>query len=438
MLEPSAHNIIGKVHNTSKYFVVNLLSGNADWLSAQEAETLREGRADEAGGFVERGYLVEREDEERRSREAYLDFLDDRDHDEVQVFFVPWYGCNFACDYCYQHPYGSAPELPSEELLDAFFAYLDEQLAGRRKYLTLFGGEPLLPGEGHRRVIRGFVQRAATRQLELAVVSNGYLLEDYLDELTIAKVRELQVTLDGPQAVHDARRPLAGGGGSFERIVAGVDAALKRDLPVNLRVVLDRENLPSLPALARFAVERGWTASPLFKTQLGRNYELHHCHAKRERLFSRFELYAALFELQQRHPEILAFHRPAYSISRFLFDNDSLPPPLFDSCSGCKTEWAFDHSGRIFSCTATVGKDGEELGRFWPSVERDEDAIADWQDRDVLAIEQCRSCALRLACGGGCASLARNRCGELHAPDCRPIRELLELGMAAYGPQEES
>jgi uncharacterized protein len=136
------------------------------------------------------------------------------------------------------------------------------------------------------------------------------------------------------------------------------------------------------------------------------------------------------------HPEIMEFHRPAFSISKFLFDEGELPDPLFDSCPGTKTEWAFDYTGKIYSCTATVGKAGEELGTFYPELELDSDQIEEWESRDVLAIPECKTCNLRLACGGGCASVARNQYGELHKPDCRPVEELISLGIAHYFKKE--
>jgi uncharacterized protein len=134
----------------------------------------------------------------------------------------------------------------------------------------------------------------------------------------------------------------------------------------------------------------------------------------------------------KEHPHIMEFHRPAYSVSKFLFDNGTLPDPLFDSCPGCKTEWAFDYTGKIYSCTATVGKPGEELGTFYPVISTDKEKINQWQQRDVLSIDACMKCNLRLACGGGCASVAYNHEKKLHAPDCRPVSELLELGISLY------
>ena len=274
-------------------------------------------------------------------------------------------------------------------------------------------------------------------KIHLAIVTNGYNLAEYVPVLSRGGIREVQVTLDGPEEVHNSRRALKGGQGTFGPIVSGIDAALEAGLPVNLRVVLDRDNINSLPELAGLAIEKGWTNSPLFKTQLGRNYELHYCQSQQSRLYSRIDLYKDLYDLIKRFPHLLQFHKPAFSVSKFLFENGELPDPLFDSCPGCKTEWAFDYTGRIYSCTATVGKRGEELGTFYPMVSLDKEKVELWQQRDVLSIDACTGCNLRLACGGGCASVAYNSENKLHAPDCRPVKELLEMGIGLYATSEK-
>lgn len=436
-LAPSRHNILGQVGGPHRWFIVNPLSRHADLLSRSEAEQIRAGAVADPAEWAAKGYLVDPDEEERRFRRAYLDFLAARAEDELQLFFAPWYACNFACGYCYQAPYETPREGLEPAVVDAFFAHVRRQFGARRKYLTLFGGEPLLPGERAREGIESIVRGAARDGLDLAVVTNGYTLESYLPLLTRASVRELQITLDGPQAVHDERRPLRGGGGTFDAVVRGVDAALEMDLPVNLRVVVDRRNLGDLPALADFARSRGWTAHPRFKTQLGRNYELHHCHGAPGQIYSRLELYQALYDFIRDHPQVLEFHRPAFSLSRFLYDHGELPDPLFDSCPATKTEWAFDYSGRIFGCTATVGKPGEVLGTFYPEATLDEGAVSQWEDRDVLAIDACRACSLQLACGGGCGAVSKNRTGRVASPDCRPVAGLLALGMATYFSKRE-
>jgi uncharacterized protein len=149
------------------------------------------------------------------------------------------------------------------------------------------------------------LQKSNEANLEVCFVTNGFWLEEYIDILSKGKIREIQVTLDGTASVHDKRRFLKGGGPTFDKIVQGIDACLVAKIPVNLRMVADKENIDDLPGLAKFAIDRKWTINHLFKTQLGRNYELHHCQATQEKLFSRISLYESIFEMIQDHPYIL-------------------------------------------------------------------------------------------------------------------------------------
>ena len=432
-MDYSKHNILSKLHERNEYFICNLLSGNVDLLSPEESEL----KNIDTEFLEEKGYVVDEQEEQLVYRNKYLDFLDARDGSEIQIFFVPTYACNFSCSYCYQEGYPAEVESLTKEVIDSFYAYVDTAFAGREKYITLFGGEPLLPGEQYKSLIAYFPKGARERGLDTAIVANGYYLTEYIELLEQGRIREIQVTLDGTEAVHNRRRPTKQGGASFKRIVQGIDAALDAGFPMNIRVVVDKENIYDLPALAEFAREKGWTDNPLVKTQMGRNYELHYCRSKQDHLFTRSELQQTLYDLVKDHPELLEFYRPAFSVSRFLYDNGTLPDPLYDSCPGCKTEWAFDYTGSIYSCTATVGKPGEQLGTFYPHVSLDEDQVERWEERDVTSIAGCAGCPVQLACGGGCAAVAKNNNGDLLTPDCRPVREELELGFSFYFPKKE-
>ena len=429
----SKHNIISRVKDSNDYFIVNLLSQNADIISSEEAEILqsdcKEAYPDQ---FIERGYIVDPKEEQKHYKQQYLEFIDARDNDEIQLFFVPTYACNFSCSYCYQDEYAAKAKPPDEKILDAFFAYVDTKFKNRNKYITVFGGEPLLNSRDHKSYIQKLLQKASERELDVAFVTNGYYLESYIDTLNSGRIREVQVTLDGTAETHDKRRMLRGGANTFNQIANGINQALKAGIAINLRMVIDKTNIDELPKLAQYAIESGWTQSPLFKTQLGRNYELHHCQSHEARLYSRINMYEDIYDLLKKYPHIKEFHKPAFSVAKYLFEQGTLPVPLFDSCPGTKTEWAFDYTGKVYSCTATVGKPGEELGTFYPKIELKEELIEEWEDRDILSIDKCTQCELRLACGGGCASVAKNNTGKINSPDCRPVKELLELGVGHY------
>lgn len=434
----SRHNIFSRINDSENYFLVNLLHGNADILSPEEGEMVneyllgKEIQPDFFESLVNKSYIVDEAAENKIFKLKYLDFIDDRDDEEIQLFFVPNYSCNFACTYCYQDEYTTAKQGLTTEVVDAFFNYIASEFVGKRKYITVFGGEPLLESPKQKELIKYLLSKAADAKLEVCFVTNGYTLTDYVDILRHASIREIQITLDGIGEMHDKRRFLKGGGATFNKIADGVDACLKNQLPVNLRMVIDKENVAGLSELAQFAIDRQWTENSLFKTQLGRNYELHHCQTSSDKLFSRISLYETVYEQVKLHPHILQFYKPAYSVAKFLSENGELPEPLFDACPACKSEWAFDFTGQIFSCTATVGKEGESLGTFYPSVTRKSDIISIWESRDVTSIAGCKNCSLQLACGGGCGSVAKNNSGSICSTDCRPVKELLELGFSAY------
>jgi uncharacterized protein len=435
----SKYNIFSKIRDSENYFITNLLTGNADILDVADVsrlDNIRKGVAGQDPEFEkelsEKGYLIGEADEAKLYRTRYLDFIDSRDKEEIQIFFVTNYSCNFACTYCYQDQYNNPHLELNNEIIDAFFSYVQNEFAGRKKYITIFGGEPLLTGKRQKDLIGYILRKSVESELGISFVTNGYSLAEYSEILKTGNIREVQVTLDGTEATHNSRRFLKGGDGTFSKIVSGIDSCLKNGIDINLRMVADKENINNLPELAQFAIDKGWTKSRFFKTQIGRNYELHHCQSSADKLFDRVSLFETVYELTKIHPQIAEFYKPAYSVAKFLSENGELPDPLFDACPACKTEWAFDYTGQIYSCTATVGKSDESLGTFYPHVTRNSSIIDEWERRDVTSIPECRECSVQLACGGGCGSVAKNRTGKICSSDCRPVMELLELGFAAY------
>ncbi len=444
----SSHAILAAVPGRDELLLVQPLSGQAALVEPEGAAALR-GLA--AGGSLTAslaedavraaGFVVDSAADDRAMLErARAEWSAEAAKTPTQLVVVPSFGCNLACTYCYQELFEPASAgLMSPEVIDAFFGYVDRHHAGEspRPYVTLFGGEPLRDTPAHRDRIGRFLSGARSRRLEVAVVTNGYDLSAYLPLLADGPVKEVQVTLDGPASVHDRRRPHATGQGTFDRIVAGVDGLVRAGIPVNLRVVTDRETLGALPELARFAAAKGWLDLPssAFKTQVGRNYDLFGCASRQDQgaLFDRVELWARYVELAEAHPELRRFHRPRFHGIGHLAESGELPAPNFDACPAAKKEWAFGPDGSIYGCTATVGHPAHRLGRFFPDIFRDERAIAGWTERSTLTIPKCQGCALAPVCGAGCGAVAWSQQGTQRAPDCRPVPQLYALGARFYG-----
>jgi uncharacterized protein len=133
----SKYNIFSKIKDSENYFIINLLSSNADIIDKDEADQIANGSYSNAEEYIQKGYLIDEETEKKIFNKKYLDFMDERERDEIQIFFVPWYTCNFSCSYCYQESYQSKNEPLTNEVIDAFFAYIDNEFRDRKKYITL-------------------------------------------------------------------------------------------------------------------------------------------------------------------------------------------------------------------------------------------------------------------------------------------------------------
>ncbi|HTW48427.1 MAG TPA: GTP 3',8-cyclase MoaA [Acidobacteriaceae bacterium] len=163
--------------------------------------------------------------------------------------------CNYRCVYCRTGNEGAQySELPMGDYLRLvrIFAGL-----GIEK-VRLTGGEPLL-----RRELVDFVRELAglrTRRgepLDLALTTNGHLLEGLARPLRDAGLSRITVSMDAVDAETFAR--ITRVPGSFERVVRGIRAAQRAGLePVKVNCVLLRGfNDEQIVPFAKFAREEG-------------------------------------------------------------------------------------------------------------------------------------------------------------------------------------
>jgi radical SAM protein with 4Fe4S-binding SPASM domain len=235
--------------------------------------------------------------------------------------------------------------------------------------------------------------------------------------------------------MHDSRRNNLAKTGTFEKVVAGMEKAVKNGIPINLRSVVDKQNVDNLVEMADFLDKKGWLDLPpnLFKTQIGRNYELFECYEMPEHLFTQVEMWSHVAKLMKEFPVLEKFHKPDFMGIRYLMETGEMYIPSFDTCPAGKTEWVFDLYGDIYGCTASCGREDLKLGTYWPEIKKNDEVIQTWKDRNVTNIDKCKECKFDVICGGGCGVIAANKNnGEILSHDCRPIQGIYDVGMNFY------
>ncbi len=164
--------------------------------------------------------------------------------------------CNYRCVYCRTGNEGAQySELPITDYVRLARIFVD---LGIEK-VRLTGGEPLLR-KGLIELIRELAKlrtRLSGDPLDLAVTTNGHLLEDQASRLKGAGLSRITVSMDAIDAETFAcitRVP-----GSFEKVQRGIQAAQKAGLgPVKVNcVVLRGFNDDQIVPFAKFSREHG-------------------------------------------------------------------------------------------------------------------------------------------------------------------------------------
>ncbi len=314
----------------------------------------------------------------------------------------PTLNCNFRCVYCYQH---HPPGVMTKDIQDLIVTYVENCDPKIEKlHVTWFGGEPLLGFP----VIERLTERFSSLPLSYnaSIITNGSKLSRKIGQ----KLAELQigwgqVTLDGPREIHDARRPLAGGRPSFDKVLTNITEAIP-NLSLSVRVNVDQRNIDTLPILLDqldTAGLRGRVAvyfAPVAPYTEVCTDVVTHCVSG-----------PSWAELQSRL-QLMVLERG--------YGSPSLPSAR---CHVCLADRASDlvivPSGKVFKCWNDVTNPSQAIFDFstmirTPKMEKN---LSGWMCWGPFNFPDCEKCSVLPLCMGGCPHIsinhARGSCKEL-------------------------
>jgi len=120
--------------------------------------------------------------------------------------------CNLRCKMCGQW---RRRDIYRKEILPlAKLKELIDDVGGFKPKIYLWGGEPLLYPE-----IGELLRYLREKKQYVILNTNGVLLERYAEAIVNSGVNGLDISLDGPAAIHDEIRQVEG---TFEKVMAGV------------------------------------------------------------------------------------------------------------------------------------------------------------------------------------------------------------------------
>jgi uncharacterized protein len=269
---------------------------------------------------------------------------------------------------------------------------------------------------------------AAGKTLTISLTTNGTLFTtEVLDFLRDHHVL-LSVSIDGPRELHDANRPYAGGAGSYDDIVEGLQALRSWGIAAGARVTLAPSQWHRIPEVFDHLVAKGFRevgiapASPITP-------ELLPTPEQEEALFRSFETLSLRFETAAASGRVLPFANLLDLLGRLHAGRVKGAP-----CGAGYGYLAMDAEGQFFLCHRLAGEPSFQVGdlEHGPDAQKLRDCLKQAvEPRQSL----CDACWARRICAGGCHyenHLRENLLGQPPGGSCDFVRRWLELGMRLY------
>jgi uncharacterized protein len=340
----------------------------------------------------------------------------------LALTIAPTLACNFACDYCFE---SRSSIVMSQETQDALIRFADHHLIRAEALrVSWFGGEPTLCFPLIEKLQCQLLELAQKHHTEIIpgqIITNAYLL----DEAKAQRLKDLQVvyaqvTIDGPKEVHDARRKLRNGKGTFDRIIENL-SAVAGVLNINVRINVDKENVASACEVAEILQEKGI----LSKVRVTFAQVLpsgHTCSDIRDRCYDNAGFAQTLVQIQNR-----LFSKGIHRVNSPRIGSGATCGAVADG------NFVVSPNGYLFRCWEDLSIDGEKsIGDLFSPVpnelqKQNLDAYNAW---DPFKMIECRSCGVLPICLGGCP-LSTLRDPEAVHGECAPwrynLKETIEL-----------
>jgi uncharacterized protein len=213
--------------------------------------------------LTEHGFVVPDRQTERRRLEDFFTSVRE-DGSELRVTVLTTLQCNFACDYCIQGDHGDYNKHAARMSLDTaaeVAGWCEERLdaVGPSTFaLTFFGGEPLLNLPVVYYLAERLWRACEARGVRMAIniITNGLLLTPaVVDRLQPFGLNGVKITLDGDRDTHNRMRPLRGGQGTFDKIIANIRQVADR-CRISIGGNFDESSIDAYPALLDFLREQ--------------------------------------------------------------------------------------------------------------------------------------------------------------------------------------
>lgn len=340
---------------------------------------------------------------------------------------APTMKCNMACKYCFEtlEEKVQAKKIMDKKTIKKLIEFVANFLKNGAKifHVTWFGGEPLLHPEIIEELSKEFIQLCDNSNAiySASIITNGTLLTENNAKMLIKyKVKRAQVTIDGPEVIHNERRPYSDGKGTFQDIFNNLKEVLEI-LPINLRVNIDKTNINDTHYFFSLITKEPWFDPNKLIIQygcVGNNTDSCKC------------------------PESIIidscfFQEKSLELNNYFIEKgakwDFFPSPQVGCAATSLFCYLVGTRGELYKCWNHLGVNSKIVGTIF----EDEIELSKLYIKYLMTgfenDEECQKCKMLPVCMGGCVELRmRWKDGKLKSKHCTMWKYNLEKTLSNF------
>jgi uncharacterized protein len=406
--------------------------------------------------LTQHGFLVADRASERASLDDFFTTFRE-DTSQLRVTVLTTLQCNFACGYCIQGDHGDYNRHAHKMSLETAAQVAEwterelDRLSPESLVVSFFGGEPLL----NLPVVYYLAERlhgaASARGVRVLVniITNGLLLTpEVVARLKPLGLNGVKITLDGDRETHDRQRPLRGGQGTFDRIIANI-RAIAGECRIAIGGNFDADSVETYPALLDFLASQDFAPhlsrvafKPVIRAKAATDIRAPQPLSSTVDGRRVFALTPVDSASGQRAPlggacmtatgagagnGTSACDSCHFVDDQMAFLREETRRRGFPTLDGvhmgpCEIHRRHAHTigpdGARYACPGFAGEPAQAIGHLVADRTTPAHAEAAARFDAVGAWRACGDCAFIPVCGGGCSVASHNEHGDLHTPTC--------------------
>ena len=367
-----------------------------DNLSPEEKETL-----------IKLGFLIQ--DAETEKQEM-LNFIDDLNaiNKKFKVIVVLNLDCNLACKYCFEGKRKGKLYM-TRKTADLFIDFVKNNILSNKEEIkiTFYGGEPLLSTDLIIYISERLKSPAEANGIKysFSLITNGTLLSaDIIKKLKLFGLTSADITLDGPENIHNSFRPFKSGRGTFDMIVRNIKDVCDM-INIHIGGNYTKDNYSEFPSLLDYLMDNGLTPDRISSLNF---YPV----IKESPEFALPDFTGGCVSINEPWLFDAGIFLRGEILKRGYKTQKIMPSPCMMEL---KDSLVVNYDGGFYKCPGMIGREEFRVGDI-------KTGIKDYRQShnlDNYKNDECLNCSYLPLCFGGCRYMKLVRDGNINGADCK-------------------